>query len=208
MHASAAPEKVLDQRLADDGVLGVLVPADGPGTFHVLDDGDDERTAGSGCGRPAAVSGRLAERGRELHDRGGQAAGLDDPGTGGHDGRVLFRHTGVHSPGRRVLEPRLRALHNDVVHGHHGRHIGTGAGRVRPVRELGGRHVSQVPARVRSDRIIELSFFLYTGHRITCVIVSKSCTYPTYIVIGYKQGGREVLTDQKFNAKLKPKLTS
>jgi len=168
VHSAAAPEEVRDRRLADNGVLGVLVPADRPGTFHVLDVGDDERAAGAGSGRSAAMPRRLAERGRELHDRGGQAAGLDDPGTGGHDGRVLFRHTGVHSPGRRVLEPRLRALHNDVVRGHHGRHVGTGAGRVRPVRELGGRHVSQVPARVRSGRIIELSFFLYEISHNAC----------------------------------------
>jgi len=47
-----------------------------------------------------------------------------------------------------------------VVHGHHGRHDGTGAGRVRPVRELGGRHVSQVPARVRSGQLIGLGSFL------------------------------------------------
>lgn len=94
---------MLDQRLAGDGVLGVLVPADRPGTFHVLDDGDDERTAGGASGRPTAVPRRRAERGPELHGRGGQAAGLDDPGTGGHDGRLLFRHTGVHSPGRHVL---------------------------------------------------------------------------------------------------------
>jgi len=166
VHAAAASEELRDQRLADDGVLGVLVSADRPGTFHVLDDGDDERAAGAGYGHPAAVPGRRAQRGRELHNRGGQAAGLDDPGTGGHDGRVLFRHTSVHSPGRRVLEPRLRAVHNAVVHGHHGRHFGTGAGRVRPVRGLGGRHVPQVPARVRSGQIIGLGWVTFSSHNM------------------------------------------
>jgi len=179
---------VCDQRLADNGLLGICVPADRPGTFHVLDDGDDERTAGAGSGRPAAVPGRCAERGRELHDRGGQAAGLDDPGTGGHDGRVLFRHTGVHSPGRRVLEPRLRALHNDVVRGHHGRHVGTGAGRVRPVRELGGRNVSQVPARVSVRLDIGLGSFLY-GISNNMYYRKYVMYISDYIIIVYKQRG-------------------
>jgi len=164
---------VRDQQLANDGVLGVLVPAGRPGTFHVLNDGDDERTAGRGSGRPTTVPRRRAERGPELHDHGGQTAGLDDPGTGDHDGRVLFRHTGVHSPGRHVLEPRLRALHNDVVRGHHGLHDGTGAGRVRPVRELGGRHVSQVPARVRSGQLIGLCSFLKgTSHNMCYLLIN------------------------------------
>jgi len=136
------------QLLADHGVPRVLVPAHRPVTLHVLDDGHDERAAGGGVRRPAAVSGRRAGRGRQLHDRGGQASGLDDPATGGHDGRVLFRHAGVHAPGRRVLEPRLRAVHNAVVCGRHRGHDGTGARGVRTVRELGGRHVPQVPARV------------------------------------------------------------
>jgi len=147
---------VCDPLLAGDGVSRVFVPAGRPVAFHVRDDGHDERPAGGGHGRPAAVSGRRAGRGRELHGPGGQEAGLDDPATDGHDGRVLFRHAGVHVSGRRILEPRLRAVHNDVVCGRHGRHDGTGAGGVRPVRELVGRHVPQVPARVRfgSDNII------------------------------------------------------
>jgi len=155
--------------LADDDVLGVLVSANRPDTFQLLDDGDDERAAGTGIYRPAAVSRRRARRGRELYDRGGQAAGLDDPRTGGHDGRVLFRHAGVHSPGRRVLESWLRALYNAVVRGHHGRHVAIGARRVRPVRQLGGRHAPKVPARVRSGQIIGLVSFLHIlQHVLLC----------------------------------------
>jgi len=160
VHAAATSEELCDQRLADHGVLGVLVSANRPSTFHILDDGDDDLAAGARSDRSPTLSGRRAERGRELHYRGGQAAGLDDSRTGAHDECVLFRHTGVHSAGRRVLESRLRAFHNAVVRGHHGRNVGTGASCFHPVRQLDGRHIPQVPARVRSCHIIALGSFL------------------------------------------------
>jgi len=46
MHAATASEDVRDQQLADDDVLSVLVSANRPGAFQLLDDGDDDSAAG------------------------------------------------------------------------------------------------------------------------------------------------------------------
>lgn len=137
-----------DQRLADDGVRGVRVPVDHPVALHVLGDGDDGQTAGGRAGQPGTVSGRQGDGGPQLDDPGGQTAGLDAAPAGGRHGRVLLRHVGVRVPRRRLLEHGPRTVHIAVVRGRHRGHRGLGAHRGRPIRQLGDRHVPQIPTRV------------------------------------------------------------
>lgn len=139
---------VCNKRLADDGVRGVRVPVDDPVALHVLDDGDDGQAAGARAGRPGTVSGRRGPGGPELDGRCGQTTELDAATAGGRHGCVLHRHAGVRVPRRRLLEHGPRAVHIAVVRGRHRNHRGLGARRGHPIRQLDGRHVPQVPARV------------------------------------------------------------
>lgn len=141
VRSAGAAVRLQLQELAGHDVPGLRVPVHGPAAL---------------CVRVGvAEDGR---RGDDDHDdRDGQSAaaaasGLDAAAADRHGGRVLFRLAGVRVPGRRVREPRSRAVRDAVLRDRHRRHRVPDVRRVRPSRRLGRRRAHPVRPRVRRAR--------------------------------------------------------
>lgn len=143
---SAGAVRLQLQELAGHDVRGLRVPVRRPAALCVRDG-----VPGAGCGCEAG--GKRDDDDDDDDGPGRRAAALDTATADRHSVRVLCRHAGLRVPGRRVREPRPRAVRDAVLRGRHRRRRVPGSRRVRPPRRMGGRRVSPVRPRVRAGRL-------------------------------------------------------